>query len=127
MENRPRHDSIRLNAMFEAIQLPTRIPDLNPGLADVDADDLSHSSLDRLVDRSSKTLTLDLAGFSLLPNSKTLDLDAVFFYFGFSFKEDGRGYGREGSRLGFNRLWSPRRVPRIGYLVPAGSMGPRFV
>ena len=28
--------------MFEAVKLPARVPDLDPGLADVDADDLSH-------------------------------------------------------------------------------------
>jgi hypothetical protein len=36
------HLTIRLNAMFEAVQLPTSIADLDPGLSNVDRNALSH-------------------------------------------------------------------------------------
>lgn len=37
-----RHLAIRLNSMFQAVQLPTSISNLNPGLANVDRDTLTH-------------------------------------------------------------------------------------
>jgi hypothetical protein len=40
----PGHRSVRLNSMFEAVELPTRIPDLNPCLSNVYANDFSHLS-----------------------------------------------------------------------------------
>ena len=33
-----RHLAIRLNSMFQAVQLPTSVSNLNPGLANVDRD-----------------------------------------------------------------------------------------
>ena len=36
-----RHLAIRLNSMFQAVQLPTSISNLNPGLANVDRDTLT--------------------------------------------------------------------------------------
>ncbi|RRT51782.1 hypothetical protein B296_00030491 [Ensete ventricosum] len=41
---RPGHDAIRLDAVLEAVELPAGVPHLDPGLADVDADDLPHLS-----------------------------------------------------------------------------------
>lgn len=41
-ESAPWHHAVWLDAMLEAIQLPTWVADLNPGLADVYADDLPH-------------------------------------------------------------------------------------
>lgn len=41
----PGHHTIGLNAMFEAIELPARIADLNPSLSNVDAYDLPHLPL----------------------------------------------------------------------------------
>ena len=38
----PGHGAIGLDAVLEAIELPAGVADLDPGLADVDADDLSH-------------------------------------------------------------------------------------
>lgn len=36
-----RHLAIRLNSMFQAVQLPTSVSNLNPGLANVDRDTLT--------------------------------------------------------------------------------------
>jgi hypothetical protein len=36
------HLSIRLNSMFQAVQLPTGVTDLATGLSDVDRDTLTH-------------------------------------------------------------------------------------
>ena len=44
----PGHHTIGLNAMFEAIELPARIADLNPSLSNVDAYDLPHLPLREL-------------------------------------------------------------------------------
>ena len=38
----PGHGAIGLDAVLEAVELPAGVADLDPGLADVDADDLSH-------------------------------------------------------------------------------------
>lgn len=38
----PRHHTIGLNAMFEAIELPARIANLNPSLSNMDAYNFSH-------------------------------------------------------------------------------------
>merc|ERR1719254_194770 len=42
-----RHLPIRLNAMFQAEQLPARIADLDAGLSDVDAESLTHGCYER--------------------------------------------------------------------------------
>ena len=36
-----RHLAIRLNSMFQAVQLPTSVSNLNPGLANMDRDTLT--------------------------------------------------------------------------------------
>lgn len=41
-EKGPWHHAIRVDAMFEAIELPARVADLNPGLSYVNANDFSH-------------------------------------------------------------------------------------
>ena len=41
----PGHGAIGLDAVLEAVELPAGVADLDPGLADVDADDLSHLAL----------------------------------------------------------------------------------
>lgn len=38
----PGHGAILLDAVLEAVELPAGVTDLDPGLADVDADDLPH-------------------------------------------------------------------------------------
>lgn len=38
----PGHGAIGLDAVLEAVELPAGVADLDPGLADVDAYDLSH-------------------------------------------------------------------------------------
>jgi hypothetical protein len=38
----PGHGAIGLDAVLEAVELPAGVADLDPGLPDVDADDLSH-------------------------------------------------------------------------------------
>jgi hypothetical protein len=42
VEHSPGHGAIGLDAVLEAVELPAGVADLDPGLADVDADDLSH-------------------------------------------------------------------------------------
>jgi hypothetical protein len=37
-----RHLSVRLDAVFEAVKLPTGVTHLDSGLADMDGDDFSH-------------------------------------------------------------------------------------
>jgi hypothetical protein len=42
MQHSPGHGAIVLDAVLEAVELPAGVADLDPGLADVDADDLPH-------------------------------------------------------------------------------------
>jgi len=39
---KPWHHAIGLNAMFETVEFPAGVSDLDPGLTDVNADDFSH-------------------------------------------------------------------------------------
>jgi len=41
-EEKPWHHAVGLNAMFETVEFPAGVSDLDPGLTDVNADDFSH-------------------------------------------------------------------------------------
>jgi hypothetical protein len=55
----PGHGAIGLDAVLEAVELPAGVADLDPGLPDVDADDLSHRV------RCRRRLVLPRLGFLL--------------------------------------------------------------
>ena len=77
----PGHDAIRLNAMFKAVKLPTRIPNLNSSLSYVNAYYLPHLSLKFLFFLSLKSLfslpLLSLLGWK--QNGEEIEREKLLF------------------------------------------------